>query len=81
MYRPPSRRQTAFVITDDLVDTPLVTPRQLSALQGNVIQLIGTWGCALRFSHLLQSCLGKLEGIPKHRRSIEKGPCGAHWSR
>ena len=51
-------------------------------LQGNVIQLIGTWGCALRFFHLLQSCLnGKLEGIPKHRRSIEKGPCGAHWSR
>ena len=51
----------------------------LAHLQGNVIQLIGTWGCALRFFHLLQSCLnGKLEGIPKHRRSIEKGPCGAH---
>ena len=37
MYRPPSRRQTAFVITDDLVGTLLVTPRQLSATQADQV--------------------------------------------
>ena len=42
MYRPPSRRQTAFVITDDLVGTLLVTPRQLSATQADQVNQLVT---------------------------------------
>ena len=53
MCRLPSRRQTAFIVTDDPSALRL-SPGQLGALQGNAIQLLGKRGGALRFFYLRQ---------------------------
>jgi hypothetical protein len=62
--RLPSHRQTALVIADDLLGTPPVEPRQVGAVQGDVIQFIGeSDSVACRF-HLRQSLLDRaLDGF------------------